>query len=370
MDSFTTATKKPLRLTANPNQRFSVPLQASYLPIRPADSATKPQQALSLTSKPAASASQVPDLGKPGIHLAGYELVANLRCMSSQLDDITADTRESMAKLEAENRGMRMALEVQAVEHARKLDENKKALAAREKRLARYERRLMNWERALTEKERKLEEKKEDVVSTETVEFATTLTAKVTTLQREVLNLRKIQDINKPLLDVGIAVRLRFLEEAKTKVRGLEDKLVARHVIRAGIKAVHNGNFAADSALFLNGSLQRSDSTLLVFKATYRGEPAEDKWTWVIEGYHDCEGTLKTLKHGRSDAYWETMHKFRLLRDEYMAMREAFRFQTLRENGRASHIDIGDSVKARSVLAEMEELVVEIADMAKKENRT
>jgi hypothetical protein len=68
-------------------------------------------------------------------------------------------------------------------------------------------------------------------------------------LERDLENLKLEKESMKPLLDVGIAVRLRFLEQAKNTYLNEQRGGLNQITIRKGNQAAHSANGTADAAL-------------------------------------------------------------------------------------------------------------------------
>lgn len=93
-------------------------------------------------------------------------------------------------------------------------------------------------------------------------------------LREEVEALKEEIRKTKPSFKIGMAIRLRYLEQAKEAVlQGPE--AVNQMFIREGNQAAHSANGVADASLFTNGILERDDLLGNVFEGLYRQTQVE-----------------------------------------------------------------------------------------------
>jgi hypothetical protein len=108
-------------------------------------------------------------------------------------------------------------------------------------------------------------------------------------LEQELKDLRHAFAIQRPLIEVRVAVRLKFLEEAKEyRGLGLADKLI----VGAGNRAVREGALLADAALFDLGYIAKLSPRWLRLDLGYEDSEASDT---------ECSN-LGSLTAGDSDA--------------------------------------------------------------------
>ncbi|KAH8779668.1 hypothetical protein F5882DRAFT_379783 [Hyaloscypha sp. PMI_1271] len=88
-------------------------------------------------------------------------------------------------------------------------------------------------------------------------------------LERDLENLKLKKESMKLLLDVGIAVRLRFLEQAKNTYLIEQRGGLNQITIREGNEAAHSANGTTDAALFTLGILKNEDALAPAFGQVY-----------------------------------------------------------------------------------------------------
>jgi hypothetical protein len=128
------------------------------------------------------------------------------------------------------------------------------------------------------------------------------LTEKNKALERDLENSKLEKESMKPLLDVGIAVRLRFLEQAKNTYLNEQRGGLNQITIRKGNQAAHSTNGTADAALFTLGILKNEDALAPTFERVcanvtptrYLQLPELLRRAW------DCFATLSLFKGVRS----------------------------------------------------------------------
>jgi hypothetical protein len=99
----------------------------------------------------------------------------------------------------------------------------------------------------------------------------------------------------KPLLDVGAATRLRYLEKSKKQLSTIRVEL-DQDIIEKGNAAAHHANGAADLALapggYLEGNARMDDTLSDLYEASY------DEWKlWpsMLQEAQDWLATLRTI---------------------------------------------------------------------------
>ncbi|KAE9378738.1 hypothetical protein N431DRAFT_450683 [Stipitochalara longipes BDJ] len=103
------------------------------------------------------------------------------------------------------------------------------------------------------------------------------LKAKFEALEKDFQKANEDKEKTKPLVEIGIAVRLRFLEQARESIMGEEGGIFNQQAIREGNQAAHNANGTADAALFTTRVLEESKpsgkSWVIVFEKLYTQSP-------------------------------------------------------------------------------------------------
>lgn len=147
---------------------------------------------------------------------------------------------------------------------------------------------------ALEKQIKKLYEDLEETKSKLTIAQVENITLKarhrveVQDLTTKVFQLQENLQMMKPLVEVGVAIRLRYLEQAKD-AHEIGEKGISQHVIRDGNIAAYGGNGAADAALSKLGVLKDDDTLLAVFKSLYKSSP---------KGFHQSSELLqRTLNY-------------------------------------------------------------------------
>lgn len=94
-------------------------------------------------------------------------------------------------------------------------------------------------------------------------------------LKDQIRDLQQKSDAERPLLEVGIAFRLRFLQQNRDaaigKIQGDGNQLI----LREGNAAAHSGNGAANVALFRLEILKENRDLAKLFEGLYDRTPSE-----------------------------------------------------------------------------------------------
>lgn len=118
---------------------------------------------------------------------------------------------------------------------------------------------------------------------------------------------QKLKDIQ-PLVDIGVAIRLRFLEQAREVLYGLRRAEMDNFTIQSGNIAAHRANSIQDVALFKCKLIDPEYRSEMwdTFKQLYKVTPLDyPQSSPRMERINDCEATLKALKPARSPAVFE-----------------------------------------------------------------
>jgi hypothetical protein len=121
-------------------------------------------------------------------------------------------------------------------------------------------------------------------------------------LEKDLQNSKLEKESMKPLLDVGIAVRLRFLEQAKNTYLNEQRGGLNQITIREGNQAAHSANGTADAALFTLGILKNEDALAPAFERVY-GRLTPTRYLQLPELLRrawDCCAILSLFKGVRS----------------------------------------------------------------------
>jgi hypothetical protein len=128
------------------------------------------------------------------------------------------------------------------------------------------------------------------------------LTEKNKALERYLENSKLEKESMKPLLNVGIAVRLRFLEQAKNTYLNEQRGSLNQITIREGNQAAHSANGTADEALFTMGILKNEDALAPAFERVYANVTPTRylQLPELLRRAWDCFETLSLFKGVRS----------------------------------------------------------------------
>jgi hypothetical protein len=129
----------------------------------------------------------------------------------------------------------------------------------------------------------------------------------ISNLREQIRGLQRKSDAEKELLEVGTAVRLLCLEQNSdaevAKIRGNGNQLTPRE----GNATAHNGNGAADVALFQMEVLKETSELAKVFEGSYDRTPGEYlEWPKLLRRVVDSTVTMRTFKkinHGHEARY-------------------------------------------------------------------
>ncbi|RDW84562.1 hypothetical protein BP6252_02152 [Coleophoma cylindrospora] len=115
-------------------------------------------------------------------------------------------------------------------------------------------------------------------------------------LQEQTRSLERDQTDKEPLVEIGIAVRTRFLQQARKMVTGQQTSIRA---IKSGNAAAHRANGFVDAAVFRVAQMSGRDMQDMarVFKDLYQVPPLQYGYGYRPKKYLeaiDCEATIRT----------------------------------------------------------------------------
>jgi hypothetical protein len=160
--------------------------------------------------------------------------------------------------------------------------------------LEKYNREL---KRELTEAKKEAESLK-STVSAAKVELGRE-SRKNSMLQKDIKALNQRAELLNPLVDIGVATRLRFLQHARRTIHRHRISDQDAIVIKNGNVAAHGGNGIADAAMFKAYLVTKGHVLGQVFKDLYHCEPAEylnQNEIKMLRRMLDCEATITTVK--------------------------------------------------------------------------
>jgi len=145
---------------------------------------------------------------------------------------------------------------------------------------------------------RKMVDSGEDRTDLRDTSSNSTSTKYILELRDQVLKLQAKSEAEKPLLKVGVAVRLSFLQQQNRHGADGHRKLDERALaLKDGLAAARNGNGSADAALFEMGALTNTGELALVFEELYSSTPGKyPEWPHLVKQVVDLSVTLKTFK--------------------------------------------------------------------------
>ena len=121
-------------------------------------------------------------------------------------------------------------------------------------------------------------------------------------LQRILSASKKREELIKPLLDVGVSLRLRFLVQARETIYNRPPSATEAKVLTKGNEAAHRGNGLADAALFKAKLVDEDDVLARVFRRLYRCSPIdylEPNELTMLRKALDCEASVMTVQRFR-----------------------------------------------------------------------
>ncbi|KAF8852477.1 hypothetical protein BDZ45DRAFT_807437 [Acephala macrosclerotiorum] len=174
--------------------------------------------------------------------------------------------------------------------------------------------------------------------------------------ESRVKELKKEIKQQKPLVEVGAAVRLRFLEQARESVFELPKSDVNKDLIQDGNIAAHRANGDRDAAMFNSNLVAEEDYDDMkeIFRELYEAKPSNYPcYAPKMTRLTDCEATLKTLK-GVSDSKAATNK-----RKEHGDLAK----RLIKMYNSMSDRDFESSNTVRDLLEELEQLIDKIVNI-------
>jgi hypothetical protein len=247
-----------------------------------------------------------------------YEKLSQSKGTNEELERIKLNMeklQEIMGQRRDKNEGLRLTVHTLKEEHQvreRELDEEVERLRSKlAKAIERIETELLPEIKRLEGKDgeceklwRKLENKPR-ITQDENISphhDHNQLMEKIKALERDLKNSKLEKESMKPLLDVGIAVRLRFLEQAKNTYLNEQRGGLNQITIREGNQAAHSANGTADAALFTMEILKNEDALAPAFERVYanRTPTRHLQLPELLRRAWDCFATLSLFKGVRS----------------------------------------------------------------------
>ena len=180
-----------------------------------------------------------------------------------------------------------------------------------------------------------------------------------------------------PLVQVGIAIRRRFLESVKREKRGSSGSSSSTGgdevLVERGNRAAHCGNIAADSAMFALGILTTIEN-IERFRDFYRVRPkiySGKCWPTRVEEIHNMRGTVESCRPRVQNSSLSQDLRDRFHTHEFKAFVIFQRYRGGRKLTDPSvKQDIGHSLDAdpevQQACAEMQKITEEMVKLARK----
>jgi hypothetical protein len=116
------------------------------------------------------------------------------------------------------------------------------------------------------------------------------------------------RDLKAPILQIGVDVRLRNLEQARESLLNVSRDETNRTIVMNGNTAAHRANGAVDAAMFQAGLIsdEYMEEAKEIFKQMYQVEPSEyGCWSPKLLRLIDCQATVSTVKafRGRNASF-------------------------------------------------------------------
>jgi antibiotic biosynthesis monooxygenase (ABM) superfamily enzyme len=180
-------------------------------------------------------------------------------------------------------------------------------------------------------------------------------------LQEEIDKLKSGQAMMRPILDIGIAIRLRFLLFGQDTLLSLSRGAKDTKVLRAGNSAAHSANGLADSALLLSGYLDEHHDLCRVFNLIYK-DPAGIIYreSPLLRTAKDCQATIEVTKKLNGNAISKE------LRAEHQNLFERIIQASVNSD---SVQEWAKSEEAQQWLARLEALTEEIVELDRQRTR-
>jgi len=148
-------------------------------------------------------------------------------------------------------------------------------------------------------------ERKLDTTISELSSARTSIDRQVATikgLKSDISKLEGDRDLKAPLLQIGVDVRLRNLENARETLLEVSKRDIDRAIIVNGNIAAHSANGAVDAAMFQAGLVpdEYIEEATGVFKDMYKVNPSQyGCWCPKVLQLFDFQATIRTVKSFR-----------------------------------------------------------------------
>ena len=169
--------------------------------------------------------------------------------------------------------------------------------------------------------------------------------------EAKVIELTRSLQLREPLVEIGAAIRMRCLEQAKCNVVGFNQHLRNHSFIKAGNAAAHNANGRADAAIF-ECHLAGNKANMQIFEAIFLGiyDHTPEVWATLpakLKDALDCRATVMCVEVvSRNRALGERQLVF----DHVDVIRQKYRNMTL--TAFETDEDVARRLRAARVLAE------------------
>jgi hypothetical protein len=182
-------------------------------------------------------------------------------------------------------------------------------------------------------------------------------------LQKDIKALNQRAELLNPLVDIGVATRLRFLQHARRTIHRHRISDQDAIVIKNGNVAAHGGNGITDAAMFKAYLVTKGHVLGQVFKDLYHCEPAEylnQNEIKMLRRMLDCEATITTVKKNN-----KLKESAALRKDHHQLLENLYDAQTKSRSITAWE----ENQKNKRWLERLEELTAEIVRLDMKRPR-
>ncbi|KAG4441095.1 hypothetical protein IFR05_003449 [Cadophora sp. M221] len=184
----------------------------------------------------------------------------------------------------------------------------------------------------------------------------------IKTLTESKMDLEAARDLVRPILQVGVDIRLRNLEAAREPLLKIKGGQRDRAIMLSGNVAAHRANGSIDSALFMAGLVPEDylETATEVFEKLYQVHPTQYRtsgWSPMILRMVDCHATIATVQVQHHFKKYDTSD----LRKEHDRLHEFL----VRKQKKQSSENFERDKEAQGLLAKIEDIMEEIIDLSR-----
>ncbi|KAE9378746.1 hypothetical protein N431DRAFT_450690 [Stipitochalara longipes BDJ] len=142
---------------------------------------------------------------------------------------------------------------------------------------------------------------------------------KTAKLQKDISVSVRREELLKPLLDVGVSIRLRFLQQAREPIYNHRPTPEESKILKKGNEAAHRGDGLADAALFKAKFVDDDHVLAKVFRRLYRCRPTDyldPNEVTMLSRMLDCEASIMVVRRVRDTSGSAPLRKNLLILQE------------------------------------------------------